>query len=242
VIILKSEDGGLNWVLVSYKPFLDKSFLDVSLNGQRVVAVGAYGLYWESNDGGANWAEAYQDELLYEDDRLFLNDMKEHDPESYEIEKQFLLPHFNHISMLGDVWYLAGEAGFFAMSENKGVDWQRIETDYFGSYFALDELSDSRLLLSGLRGNVFQSDDSGQSWESIATPTKATINNSLVTTDAAYLFANSGNMFYLIGDKMHHKAFADGKALLAGVIFNNSLVLATEGGIKSIALSKLESR
>ena len=235
--LLKTTDGGNNWHLVNYQPRLDKPLLDVSVKGKRVVAVGAYGLYWQSNDGGETWQSEFHDELLIEDDRLFLEDLRQFEPENYEKEKQFLLSHFNNIYLSNDIWYLAGEAGLLAKSVNNGQDWQNVETDYIGSYFSMTSLPSRQLLLAGLRGNVFVSTDESK-WQSITLPAPATINNLLVTEDTTYLFANSGNLFEIDKDvNVKHTLLPDGKAIMSGVKFNDQLILATEAGIKRFPLT-----
>ena len=129
-----------------------------------------------------------------------------------------------------------GEAGFLAVSHNKGDDWQIIETDYFGSYFSMAKGPENKLILARLSGNVFAS-DSGQEWQVIPMPMPATINKIIRANGTVYLFANSGNLFQLDADsKVSHRSFADGKAVMAGVPFNDKLILATESGIKVVPL------
>ena len=234
--LLKTVDGGLSWQVVNYQPELDKPLLDVSANGPSVVAVGAYGLFWQSNDGGQSWQSEFHDELLIEDDRLFLEEIKEFEPENYDKERQFLLPHFNNINIAEHTWYMAGEAGFLAKSENQGKDWQRVDTDYIGSYFSLIRDNQGTKVLAGLRGNVFVS-SSDDDWQAVSMPAPATINNAIATKHGVYLFANSGNLFKLAPNgHVQHTLLADGKAVMSGVWFNDQLVLATESGIKPVSL------
>jgi photosystem II stability/assembly factor-like uncharacterized protein len=150
--LLKTVDGGLNWSIANYQPELDKPLLDVKILNERVIAVGAYGLFLQSDDLGETWDDQFQDELLIEDDRLYLEDLKQYEPDVYIEERQFMLPHFNNINIIGSKLFLVGEAGFLAQSDMTGKDWQLIETDYFGSYFSILEVKGS-ILLAGLRGN-----------------------------------------------------------------------------------------
>ena len=52
---------------------------------------------------------------------------------------------------------MAGEAGFLAKSSNQGKDWQRLEIDYYGSFFAVEKAKsdEQQLIVAGLRGNLF---------------------------------------------------------------------------------------
>ncbi len=239
--LLKTTDGGFNWSVSNYQPELDKPLLDVKVIGDNVIAVGAYGLFLESFDAGLTWQDSFQDELLIEDDRLYLNDLKEYEPDVYQKEKQFMLPHFNNINVVGEQLFIAGEAGFLAKSDKDGEDWQIIETDYFGSYFSIINVDDSQFL-AGLRGNLFKSEDQGDSWQALDTGVKATINSAYHYKNVTYFFANSGNIFYTSNNTdINDYELDDGKAVMSGVVFNGFLYLATEAGIKKIALSEFTS-
>ncbi|MDC2888093.1 hypothetical protein [Psychrosphaera algicola] len=67
----------------------------------------------------------------------------------------------------------------------------------------------------------------------------ATINSLLIKDETIYMFANSGNLFIYKNGVVTHKAFADGKAILSGTQWRDTLVMATEAGIKSISINKL---
>lgn len=239
--LLTTADGGENWQVVNYQPEIDKPLLNVKAIGEQVIAVGAYGLYWYSNDGGQTWNSEFHDELLIEDDRLYLEDLKQFEPEVYNEEKQFMLPHFNDIASADGQLLMVGEAGFLASSNDNGKNWQIIDGDYFGSYFSVAD-SEEGVQVAGLRGNLFTSSDQGSTWHAVTTPVAATINDSYVAGDDVYHFANSGNLFYSIGGgafKLH--TFDDGKAVMSGVIKDNTMYLATEAGIKSLPVSQLLS-
>lgn len=237
--LLKTTDGGENWQVVNYQPEIDKPLLNVKAIGQQVIAVGAYGLYWYSNDGGQTWSSEFHDELLIEDDRLYLEDLKQFEPEAYNEEKQFMLPHFNDIALADNQLLMVGEAGFLASSDDKGHTWKQIDADYFGSYFSIADSEDG-VQIGGLRGNLFSSLDKGQSWSALPTPVAATINDSLVAGSDVYHFANSGNLFYSVaGQPFKVHTFDDGKAVMSGAIKDKTMYLATEAGIKSLPVEEL---
>lgn len=239
--LLKTIDGGISWSIVNYAPELDKPFLSVIANKTQIIAVGAYGMFMISSDGGDEWNMAFQDELLLEDDKIYLDELKEFEPELYQTERQFMLPHFNNISLVSGEYFLAGEAGFLATSAD-GSNWERIDTDYYGSYFSI--LGDgATLYLAGLRGNLFESNDGGLSWNPIVTAEAATINAAHQAEEFTFFFANSGNLFYRVNDsQMKHHVFDDGKAVMAGTTHNNKLILATEAGIKTLDISQLSNK
>ncbi len=237
--LLKSTDGGVNWQIVNYQPEIDKPLLNIKVIGEQVVAIGAYGLYWSSVDAGKTWKSDFHDELLIEDDRLYLEDLKQFEPEVYEEEKQFMLPHFNDIALADGQLLMAGEAGFLASSNDQGENWQVIEADYFGSYFSIAD-SQNGVQVAGLRGNLFESDDNAISWGKLKTPVAATVNDSFVADNNVYHFANSGNVFYSRnGEEFKVYTFDDGKAVMSGVVKDKTMYLATEAGIKSLPVNKL---
>ena len=239
VTILKTTDGGESWSLLNYQPELDRPLLAVKSLGNQVVAVGAYGLFWHSKDNGNTWTQEFHDELLFDGDREFLLEIKDSDPELYEIEKRYLLPHFNDVYLSGENWYLAGEAGFVAQSSNQGNDWEKLDVDYYGSFFSLTTDQQKKLVIAGLRGNVFEK--ASDNWQALSMEGSATINDILVYKETVFLFANSGNLYFSTkGEDFKHYVFDDGKAVMSGVVKNSNLILATEAGIKFIPLATLK--
>ena len=236
--ILKTVDGGKVWSIVQYAPELDKPFLSVLANETIIIAVGAYGMFMSSEDGGDNWTTSFHDELLLEEDKLFLEDIKQYEPESYEFERLYMLPHFNNINFISGKYYLAGEAGFAASSFD-GVNWQRMQPDYLGSFFSISGNS-TKLHLAGLRGTLLESDNAGDSWVPIDTAQPATINSTITFGETKLFLANSGNVFIQQDNKdLSHFVFEDGKAVMSGVFKDEHLVLATESGIKRVHLNQM---
>lgn len=141
-VLLATTDGGLTWTPVKNPTVEDDSFLDVlALSRQHIIAVGAYGLFCESHDGGATWKTRY---VLEED------------------------MHINRLTPTpnGDI-LLAGESGTLAVSEDAGRTWDPITSPYEGSLYGFFELSGGRWLLHGLRGHVYVSHDRGAKWRRV---------------------------------------------------------------------------
>jgi photosystem II stability/assembly factor-like uncharacterized protein len=141
-VLLATADGGLTWEKVENPTVEDDSFLDIlALSRQHIIAVGAYGLYCESHDGGATWKTRY---VLEED------------------------THINRLffTRTGEI-LLAGESGTLALSTDAGKTWNPIASPYQGSLFGLIELTGGRWLIHGLRGHVYISDDRGANWHRV---------------------------------------------------------------------------
>lgn len=122
------------------KPLLDLHFSDA----RRGMVVGAYGLAFTTEDGGATWASALG--------RL-------DNPKGL---------HLNAIGGDGPHLVIAGEQGLLLRSSDGGLSFARLETPYRGSWFAVHVGAARRLVLGGLRGNAYFSPDLGMSWSQIA--------------------------------------------------------------------------
>lgn len=242
--ILHSSDGGQSWVVQQFLPELDKPLFDVFFkDAKEGIAVGAYGMFYRSKDGGNSWQSEFHPELASEDDQALLAELKETDPESYAIETESVLPHFNRLYADGSTLYLVGEAGFFAKSLDFGATWQRQPEFYNGSLFGITRTAQLSLITVGLRGHVFRSTDQGQSWQQIQVPSPATLNSVLSTNDGkVYLLGNAGTLLVSEDDGQSFSSMneADGKAILNAVKIGANLVLATEVGIKTIHLKETE--
>ncbi|MCQ8876845.1 YCF48-related protein [Pseudoalteromonas shioyasakiensis] len=231
--IINTQDGGSQWQLQHVKESLDKPCLDILFTDQQHgFAVGAYGMFYVTNDGGANWRKRFLDSLLFAEDRDYLNDLKETDPQGYEAETASILPHFNRIVEAGDKLMLVGEMGLLAHSVDNGVTWHRDEEIYPGSFFAYAHNSQGDELVAGLRGNIFTRNEQTD-WQHLSNDKTATVNSILETNNNGWLLlANSGVIFHYENGTLTQEQLPDGKAILDAVVFKKQLVMASENGIK----------
>lgn len=231
--IIHTNDGGSNWQLQQVNTQLDKPCLDILFTTeQHGFAVGAYGMFYETRDGGKHWQKRFLDSLLFADDRDYLNDLKESDPDAYDAETASILPHFNRIVATGKKLMLVGEMGLLAHSTDDGKTWQRDEEIYMGSFFAYASDEHGEEIVAGLRGNIF-SRQVGEQWQPIHNNKTATVNSIIKAAENHWLLlANSGVIFHYINKQLIVEQLADGKAILDAIIFDNQLVMASENGIK----------
>jgi len=242
--ILHTQDGGHSWQLQQFLPKLDKPLMDVYFfNRQQGLAVGAYGMFYTTADGGASWQSSFHLSLVSEDDQEYLAELAETDPEAYLLERASVLPHFNRLMVQGEQILMVGEAGFVAISEDAGQNWQRLDAFYNGSLFDVHRTQQGTLLVAGLRGNVFRSDDNGESWQDIALPVSATLSSIIEDSSGQlYLTGNAGALLHSSDDGQSFRDLsqADGRAILNGLPIANSLLLVTESGIRLTPIGKSE--
>jgi photosystem II stability/assembly factor-like uncharacterized protein len=230
--IINSADSGQTWSLQQSYPVLDKPCLDILfIDDVTGFAVGAYGMFYHTTDGGAHWQSRFLNTLLYPEDQEYLNDLKEHDPEGYAIETASILPHFNRIEKTNDGLVIVGEMGLMAISTDKGNTWQRMDEIYPGSFFSF-AANDKQEIVAGLRGNIFTKSGIQQDWLHLVNDKTATINSILNHNNTWLLLGNSGVIFNVSNNKVTYDQQSDGKSILAAVVHDNKLIMATENGIK----------
>ncbi|TKB45867.1 WD40/YVTN/BNR-like repeat-containing protein [Thalassotalea mangrovi] len=237
-VILKTTDGGETWQIQMYAPELERPLFDVLFTDlNNGVAVGAYGRFLRTQDGGKTWQEEFHDEMLVEDDRLYLQELKAEDEEMYLDEIRSILPHFNRVKAIGNEWFLVGELGLLAKSSDQGKQWQLLDEIYQGSFFDINVVDNDKIIVAGLRGNLFTSDDNGNSWQQVDVDSTALLNAIVIAPDnSVYVLANAGVLLTSSdkGDSFSLQTEKDGKAIIAGVWFKEQLVVATETGLKVV--------
>jgi photosystem II stability/assembly factor-like uncharacterized protein len=130
-------------------PLLDVFFSDAL----RGVAIGAFNTLLISGDGAASWKLASR--LLDNPEELHLNAVTG--------------------DGMGKLW-IAGEGGVIFKSTDYGSHWIALDSPYPGSWFGIDYSQKSaRLLMFGLRGNVFYSDNDGEAWQRSRVPERRSL-------------------------------------------------------------------
>ncbi|MCL1048092.1 YCF48-related protein [Shewanella abyssi] len=175
--IIHTLDGGLTWQLQMQAPEIEKPFLDLLFfDEDNGIAIGAYGLFYRTLDGGINWKSEYHQELLFEEDVAYLEELKAEDEALYLSERNSLLPHFNRVlPIANDRLIMVGELGLVAVSSDRGIHWQKQDFPYEGSLFNAVTV-DNRVYVMGLRGHLFESNEDLALWQEISLPVDSTIN------------------------------------------------------------------
>jgi photosystem II stability/assembly factor-like uncharacterized protein len=149
----------------------DKPFLDVMLwDAQRLLAVGAYGIAFHSQDGGKSWA-----------------------PWMARLPNPQGL-HWYMARRAGDAIVLAGEQGLLARSDDGGHSFRTLASPYKGSWFTGELRADGSLVLAGLRGNAWHARDGSSGWTQLSAPTGTSITASATAADGTLLLANQAGL------------------------------------------------
>lgn len=221
--ILRSEDGGERWTQVHGSPDAQQPLLDVWMGvGGRGLAIGAYGGYFVTADGGRSWTKRAFAPAPVPEDGL---------PPDY---------HLNRIIEADQRLYIAGEAGQLYRSDDLGETWSTLPSPYEGSFFGLLAIAPRTLLAFGLRGHVFRTEDGGDTWARLETGTVATLDGGVrLDADTIVLVGHAG---VVLVSHDGARSFAlqqqdDRKALAAAVRDGDRSVLAVgEGGLHRIGL------
>ena len=255
--ILHSSDKGNTWRVQLSMPELDRPFLDlIFFNESEGLAVGAYGLFYRTDDGGETWVKELHASVLPQDDIDYLDSIKD-DQAFYEEELSFILPHFNRLSVKDGLVYMAGEAGMLAVSDNKGRSWKRLDIDYMGSFFDITSLGNGNILAVGLRGNAFVKAVDSEQWERLETCVTTSLNSIISGNDkTTYVAGNNGVVLAIDNAKVQldeyqaenqegckmHKSITRVKnelndAILNGRLVNDSILAVTASGIKKVEIN-----
>ncbi|HUL97014.1 MAG TPA: YCF48-related protein [Usitatibacter sp.] len=164
--ILVTQDGGESWSLQFSAPKEERPLLDVRVvKKDFAVAVGAYGAYYESTDGGKTWTGR----KITEDDK-----------------------HFNSIVDLGEGRLMIfGEAGTVLASNDWGRAWTAQPSPYKGSFFGSLVAGDGALLIYGMRGHIYRSPDKGKTWSPVDNASSATLMGGDKLPDGSIVLAGS---------------------------------------------------
>jgi len=204
-VVIHTEDGGESWVLQHAAPELEAPLLSVWFESpSEGIAVGAFGMRFETSDGGRTWRRADDGS----EDR-----------------------HLNDVFVAAGVGFAAAEAGS-AYRSTDGV-WTRLALPYAGSLWGGLALDDGAILIFGMGGHVFRSEDLGLHWSEVHTGTDQSLIGAaqlgggrvhLVGLGGTLLSSSDGGRTFRSTTRPHRRALT---AVTAGA---EGLVLFGEGG------------
>jgi photosystem II stability/assembly factor-like uncharacterized protein len=214
-VILLTRDRGETWSQVFSAPAEQRPLLDVIfLTRDHAIAIGAYGAYYDSADGGKTWTP-----------RKVIADDK----------------HLNAILEVGEgALVILGEAGTILTSADTGKTWTVVPAPYKGSFFGGLVANDGAIVAFGMRGHIYRSADKGKGWKQVESASVATLmggdklpGGALVVAGAAgtALVSRDNGQTFVRVDTGTTRAFS--KAILGAP---NAVLLLGESGPREVAL------
>jgi len=166
----------LSTILEMTRPGPDQLFMGVWFddNGNG-YAVGAFGLMMASHDAGRTWW-----------------------PANLKIDNNELL-HLNDILDVGGIPWIVGELGTVWSLDPAQDRFIAHSTGYQGTLFGMTG-NRERLLVYGLRGNVFESTDAAASWRQLPTGLRTNINTAAIADDGAVILASQSGQLLIQRD------------------------------------------
>lgn len=260
-VILHTKDSGKIWQLQNFRPDLNKPLFGVlALDAQHAFALGAYGLFLETRDGGVNWNEVPAPTIL--DDGLHLNALIKLgngelfivgetgligiygiDPETLKPKPKPKTVPAQRASALG----AAASAVIAAPPVPAGPSWQRLTLPYEGSLFGALPRGEKGALVFGLRGNVYVSDDArGGVWTKIETGTTQSMFGGVVLPDGQIALVGADGAAIIInhaGAVRSTRTAGDdqvfGSGTLSGVLpWKDGLLVVGELGVDKVKISQ----
>jgi len=208
------EEEWVDDISRSGSPLLDVWFK----NNKEGFAVGAYGYFLHTTDGGINW----QDWTKHIDNQ-----------DGWHFNSMVLLP--------SGVLILAGEKGIIYRSENYGESWEQLNSPYEGSFFGVVATKSPNVaLVFGLQGNIFRTADKGDTWKTIDSGVQTGLNSGVVLNDGSLLIVgNSGVVLTSVdGGNSFHKTIQSDRKSLVGVSLTNDdnfVLFSGQGGVKRVS-------
>ena len=235
--ILLTEDGGDTWSkshqeISNFQPAL---FSVLYASEDNITAVGSYGLYLESKDGGKTWGNR---------EVTSLSDVYDGFSHFYDLER-----------LNDNTWYIAGEKfiaeakedgdesskGMIAVTKDAGKTWEKVNSPYEGSFFGIT-VKNSDIYVYGLRGNLFHSINEGDTWQRIGLNNEAGLHDMIVLEDGKLVLVGTGGVLVTKDGSnitLEKRTDLKGRAALVSVGGEHYIIVG-EGGVETFANAGLE--
>ena len=201
-----------------------KPFTDIlAFDADTVTVVGAYNLVFSSEDGGKTWR--YRSEVI-------------DNPRQYHIYGAVK----TETGLLFD-----GEQGLILASAPEsnqvGMAMSRLKSPYEGSFFGALQIHGNRVLVYGMRGKMFVTDDAGQNWQAVSIPGDISINCAAIMGDGIVVVGDRSGRLLASEDQgaTFHVVPSTGTTGINGLAEaeDGSMIMATDAGMTRLPHSVL---
>lgn len=158
----------------------DKPLFGVYFHNEKFGhAMGAYGMILRTTDGGLTW---------------------EHALHNMENESFYHVFDFAPLPQPGR-FFLSGEAGLLMVGDIKEQKGKRVHSvPWEGSFFANTDTEDGAIVMGGLRGRMFRTDDAGESWTVVKKPPSSAIVDAVRLEDDRLIAVTIGGQVLMSAD------------------------------------------
>jgi photosystem II stability/assembly factor-like uncharacterized protein len=206
-VIITSGDHGRTWSRQYFDPERQQAVMDLYFTDeQNGVAIGTYGLYLVTSDGGQTW----DDRVVDEENEYHLNAMVRY-PDGVRL--------------------IAGEAGYSYRSLDDGASWEPLDLPYDGSIWGAFISSRGCAIFYGLRGHVLQSCDAGDNWVELESGTQSSLSGAAEHQGMLVFAGNSGTVLTWAGGGFTSHTHSSGVDFSAALPLNGGrfLLVGQEG-------------
>lgn len=162
----------------------DKPLFGVTFHSEKFGhAGGAYGMLLRTVDGGENW-----------------------EPVMHNVENDGFYHIFDFAPLPGEGrFFLSGEAGLFIIGDIKERMAKRVETiPFHGSFFTATDTPEGNIVLGGLRGRMFHTEDEGKTWTAVKKGPSAAVVDSTRLEDGRLVAVSIGGQVFMSTDDGHN--------------------------------------
>lgn len=215
--ILRTDDGGLTWVIVATEPGGVPLLRIRFFNTEQGLAVGGGGAVLSTLDGGVSWRKS----TVVAEDGDF-------DPQLFDVAK------LDDGRLL-----LVGEAGHLFRSADAGSHWEELESPYNGTFFGVVNVGKRGLLAYGMLGNLFQSSDGGDTWVKMDSGVDQSFFDAITNGGSVYIGGGDGVLLRIDRSKPYEITLRiiDGRpSISGGVSISGRLVITSDRGIRLVDL------